>query len=270
MTIIDRFFCWAEGPYPGPLSSITAEAIAEAFFAQWIARFGVPTTILTDQGRQFKSSLFKALSALLDIKKLRTSAYHPQSNGKLERWHRTLKTALKAHGNERWTEVLPTVLLGLRCVIREDAQATPAEMLYGTGICLPGEFLHSTSTNSSLEPSSFAQQLKVRMAKVKPVPSSHHDHVSVFVSPEFTNCTHVFVRKDSVKKPLQHPYDGPFRVINRSNKYFTVDIAGKQNNISLDRLKPAFVFKSDPVAHDHSYAAVNDVNITKPKSVQFL
>eukprot|EP00794_Sanderia_malayensis_P016536 gene16536-biopygen12214 len=52
-------------------------------------------------------------------------------------------------------------------------------------------------------------------------------------------CTHVFVRHDVVQKPLQAPYDGPFKIISRQDKHFTLNVKGKPQTISLDRLKPA-------------------------------
>lgn len=70
------------------------------------------------KGRQLESALYKALLAFLGSEKLRTTAYHPQANGKVERWHRTLKTAIKAHGNERWTEIVPTAPRPLMCYLR--------------------------------------------------------------------------------------------------------------------------------------------------------
>ena len=51
--------------------------------------------------------------------------------------------------------------------------------------------------------------------------------------------SHVFIRVDRVKKPLQPPYNGPFRVIERMDKYFIIDVNGKHDSISIDRLKVA-------------------------------
>ena len=50
---------------------------------------------------------------------------------------------------------------------------------------------------------------------------------------------HVFVGYDTLRKPLQHPYDGAYKVLKRTDKFFTVDLNGQQDTISLDRLKPA-------------------------------
>ena len=59
------------------------------------------------------------------------------------------------------------------------------------------------------------------------------------VSEDLQTCTHVFVRHDAVKKPLRQPYDGPFKVIKRHDKHFTLAVKGSQSVISIDRLKPA-------------------------------
>ncbi len=87
LTCIDRFTRWPEAL---PLSAITAEAVAQAFISGWVACFGVPSTIVTDRGRQFESNMWNALMSLLGSKRARTTAYHPQSNGMVERFHRQL------------------------------------------------------------------------------------------------------------------------------------------------------------------------------------
>ena len=58
--------------------------------------------------------------------------------------------------------------------------------------------------------------------------------------PFASTCTHVFVRVDATEKPLQPPYHGPYRVIDRKSKLFIVDLYGKQDSISVDRLKVAY------------------------------
>ena len=127
--MIDRFNRWTEAV---PICDQEATTVARAFYDHWIARFGVPLRLTTDQGRQFESHLFRQLKRLTGSKHFHTTSYHPQANGMVERFHRQLKAAIKCHQNDRWTETLPTLLLGVRSAWKEDVQATAAEMLYGS------------------------------------------------------------------------------------------------------------------------------------------
>jgi len=96
--------------------------------------------ITTDQGSQFESNLFEALMKLLGSKRTRTTAYHPESNGIVERWHRSLKAAIMCQANAEWVDALPIVLIGFRTCYKEDIRASTAELLYGKTLRIPGEF----------------------------------------------------------------------------------------------------------------------------------
>jgi hypothetical protein len=110
-TIIDRTSRWPEAI---PLSSITAVDCARALFAGWVSPFGVPATITSDRGAQFTSALWAGLCSLLNIQHSPTTAYHPQSKGLVERFHRQLKDALQSLAVAAdWHDHLPWVMLGL-------------------------------------------------------------------------------------------------------------------------------------------------------------
>ena len=77
-TMMDRYTSFVEAI---PMLRITSDACVEALLKNWIAKFGLPSTIITDQGRQFESHIFSKICMYFDIDKRRTTPYHPQTNG---------------------------------------------------------------------------------------------------------------------------------------------------------------------------------------------
>ncbi len=98
-----------------PLSETSAAACAKSLTFIWISRFGVPETITSDCGPQFTSSLWLQLCEMLNIPHKQTTAYHPESNGAVQRLHHHLKDALCARAAAATcSKELPFVLLGLQ------------------------------------------------------------------------------------------------------------------------------------------------------------
>lgn len=93
LTVVDRFSRWPEAI---PLSDTTTASCVQALVFHWIARFGIPSHISSDRGPQFTSQLWTSIAQLFGTQLHHTTAYHPQSNGLVERFHRHLKSALKA------------------------------------------------------------------------------------------------------------------------------------------------------------------------------
>ena len=91
-----------------------------------------------------------------------------------------------------------------------------------------------------LDPTLYADRLSSYMHQLRPVPPRLQSPPS-HVPPNLSTCTHVFVRHDAIRKPLDPSYDGPYQIIRRHEKHVLPDIQGKQISVTLDRLKPAYL-----------------------------
>ena len=242
-TIVDRFTRWPEAI---PLADISAASCARALVQHWISRFGLPLNISSDRGPQFTSQLWSALAELLGTKLHHTTAYHPQANGLVERFHRNLKDALKARLHDaNWIDELPWVLLGIRTAPKEDLNASSAELVYGYPLTVPGDFI--CKPTSTISTSQHLQQLRNIVKAFAPTQTATHGTPSSTVTKNILNSKFAFLRRDGHRTPLQRPYEGPFEVIKADEKTFTLAIGDRHETVSIDRIKPAHFDVSQPV-----------------------
>ena len=83
-----------------PLRRIDAYTVAVAFVEAWVFKYGPPKTFISDNGKQFATKFFQAVFSLLLISNIFTSTYHPQTNGRVERYNRTFPAMLRNYVNE--------------------------------------------------------------------------------------------------------------------------------------------------------------------------
>ena len=232
-TVIDRGSRWPEA---FPLVDCTTKECVQALLQGWISRFGVPEQVTSDRGPQFTSEFWTSLTDLMGIQIHHTTAYHPAANGVVERVHRHLKSILMARlgSSPAWFHQLPWALLAIRATPKEDTGISAAERLFGEPLVLPGEFFPSDNCDPDIH------ELRRKVGECAPVPPPRTGHLPYFVPKDLHTASHVFVRVGSHRRPLVRPYEGPFRVIERSKKAFRISRANRLEWVSVDRLKPAF------------------------------
>jgi transposase InsO family protein len=122
-----------------PLKDMAAVSCTDALIAGWISRFGSPSVIILDRGTQFTSSIWDALCSNLGVTHNTTTAYHPRSNGLVERAHR--------HPLGWWTLsghiIFPGSCWVSERLLKMKATSHQQRLVYGTPLMLPGKFLDS-------------------------------------------------------------------------------------------------------------------------------
>ncbi|KAK3107797.1 hypothetical protein FSP39_022415 [Pinctada imbricata] len=162
LVIVDQFTKWTEAyAVPNISSYVTAKCLVEEF----IARFGAPLEIHTDQGSNFQSGLFKEICSLLEVTQTRTTPYHPASNGQVERFNRTLLQMIRCYvdsGQKHWDEKLPLLLAAYRSTPHSITGYTPNKLMLGREVHLPQDLLFRDQSlrKDPIEPSTYVERLQ--------------------------------------------------------------------------------------------------------------
>lgn len=230
ISYIDSFSKWPEA-YAVP--SITSDVVADTL-ADFIARFGAPCYLVTDQGKNFVSEAITKVYKQFGIRHVTSSPYHPSGNSQIERQHRTLINALSHTVNENqtdWDTKLKFALLALRTAVHSSTGLTPAAVMFGRNINLPYSlFLHPPQLNYNDAPS-YCELLIPALQKT--YTQVHNNLVKVAESQEkyrekFAVCKNIkigdevwlftpVVKLNQCKK-LSKQNSGPFTVIKKINQ----------------------------------------------------
>ena len=195
------------------------------------AALGFPNSC-TDQGRNFESTLIKEICKILGITKTRTTPYHPQSDGMIERFNRTVLNMLSAVVSDdeyNWDLHLPTLMLAYRTSRHETTGATPFSLVYGQEAKLPEDILFNLPTAEEVTTShGYAEALKERIQQAY---QRVRDHSAVEQRKQKANYDQlaqastfetgglVWLHCPAVprgKSPKFHrPWQGPFKVVKK-------------------------------------------------------
>ena len=153
-----------------------------------------------------------------------TTAFHPQSNGMVERFHRQLKAALKAHRDpSSWEEQLPWALLGLRAAPKDESGISSGQAALGLQLALQGQLLAQPVGNPSSQHA---------------IPAAKRTFAEVVAGPTpLDTVDFVYFRRGDQGGPLADSYDGPFQVVERGPKVFRLQLGARVDTVSRDRLK---------------------------------
>ncbi|CAB3992292.1 Transposon Ty3-G Gag-Pol poly [Paramuricea clavata] len=234
LVMSDHFTKWVEAV---PMPNQRAETVAKAFVNEVVTRHGVPSKLLTDQGRNFEADLMKQVFSLLGVRKLRTSPYHPQTDGQVERMNRTLKGILTAYVNKDhndWDDHLPLALFAYRNSVHSSSGVSPFQAIYGREATTPLVLMNTETEVKEQFISNYCDELEktlkdvhrsiktnidVAQSKQK---KGYDEHNDVDRSTALKEGDRVWLNNKAVPKGLSRkfhsPWTGPYVVIKRLGK----------------------------------------------------
>ena len=228
------------------LKNVDAETIANTL-VELFSRVGVPRVILTDQGTNFTSKMIEELYRVMGIKGITTSPYHPQANGKVERFNATLKAVLKklcSSNEEAWDELLPYALFAYREVPHEETGFSPFEMLYGWPVRGPLQILEQAMTGEEESKKSVIDhvvQMRERLAMVRETVQENltikrqkikewYDRNATTRELQAGDEVLLLLPSDTSKMVAQ--WKGPYRVIRKVNDVnYEVNVGGRRKRV---------------------------------------
>lgn len=254
LVAMDYFSKWPE-VYAIPNQEATT--VAEALISNWISRFGVPLELHSDQGRNFESNVFQEMCQTLGIRKTRTTPLHPQSDGMVERFNRTLEGHLAKvveSDQEEWDRHIPIFLMAYRNAMHETTKRTPAEVMFGRNMRLPVDVLFGQRPHTPVDVTDFVANLRIRLNEVHQFARRNLKINSDRMKTRYdvTANSKGFQENDTVwlynpqRKKGKSPkfmanWEGPYKIIKRINDVvyrIQRSSRAKMKVVHIDRLSP--------------------------------
>ena len=157
LTVMDRFSRFVRCLL---LRTVTASNIAVELRKEWLLKYGIPNKILSDRGVQFTSAIFVILCSLFGIDKLFSTAYHPQTNGMIERFHRFLKERLRCIASEKqldfakyhdWDTFIPEIEFAYNISTHTATKFSPYDIIYGDIVKTPSQRILNANIDRIVE-----------------------------------------------------------------------------------------------------------------------
>ena len=254
LVVSDYFTKWTES-YPIPNQE--AATVAEKLVSEFICRFGVPRELHSDQGTNFESKVFGEICKLLDIQKTRTTPLHPQSDGQVERFNRTLVEMLRGKIKEDqkdWDLQLPACMMAYRGAVHESTGVTPNLLMLGRELEVPLDAITEAPPDAPPLKTDYAQAVQKRLASAHDLARRHLNKAAIrqkrnydkrLAGRPFTVGDSVWLhnvrRKKGRNAKLDCPWEGPYLVISvLSDVVYRIQKSrkAKPKVVHSDRLKP--------------------------------
>lgn len=230
--------------YPIPDKQATTVAKYLLIFCQ---HYGVPQRFHSDQGGEFMNSILKQLMKLLGTKHTFSTAYHPQTNGSLERFHATLRDHIRMYhqrSKNAWDQIVPLAIMCHNTSLNQTTGYTPHELLFG----YKPRLLYSLKDTNDYTTHDYLSDLNERLKIAREIALSNTQSMKEKAKERYDqNIKNVadFQLNDKVMLRVQNPnnldskWEGPYEIIRKGfNENYLIRRAGKNQLVHANRLRP--------------------------------
>ena len=254
--------CFTKFVVTVPLVKTEAQDMAEAIVTGWILHFGVPDCLHTDQGTNFGSRVIQEMCQLLKIDKTRTSPYHPQGNGQVERYNRVIADMVSKYCSDNpqvWDEVLPYLNFVYNTTVHRTTRATPFALVYGQECQYPIDLFYPRPHDELMDRTEFVDDLDRKFHEAHSAARSHlgvnqerqkeRYHKKVFRR-NYAEGEKVWLMSPHKAKSRKFylPWEGPWEILEQTSEVnYKIAKKGKEDKwkiVHFNMLKP---FVSEPV-----------------------
>ena len=257
----------------------TSQRVAQALLSHF-SRFGFPEEILSDQGTDLVSELMQIFLHDFAITHIRAGAYHPQTNGSCERFHRTMKNMIRSvvtEYNDAWDECLPWILFAYREIPVETLGFSPFELLFGRDARGPLSLLKSQWKPSAVAKAKpnvikFVLDLREKLKKCRDIASDNanqsREKAKLWYDKKARERSYepgelVLVCLPSKRHPLEARYCGPYRVVDRVGRVaYVISTPDKRKTQRICHVNMLKAYNE----RDWKFTQVNTCEITLPES----
>lgn len=234
-----------------PLVSHDANSVSKAFVEGFVCQHGIPESILTDCGTEFMGKILAACCKLLQIDKLNTTPYHPQSNGGLERSHQTLAAYLRHYVDKHlddWDEYVPYAMFVYNTTVHTTTKHQPYELIYGFSASIPHTLSRTPQPRYNYDDYVFELKQKLQEShklarenilvskeKSKEIYDQNRHEINFNVGDR------VWIKNHQPKGKLSPKWLGPYLVTQlEDNENVIIQKERKEVKIHINELKPCF------------------------------
>lgn len=236
-----------------PLRKITALDVAKAFAEHWVFKYGAPVTLLSDNESQFVARFFQQVCRILQVNNIFTTAYHPQTNGQVERFNRSLCSMLRCYVDDHptdWCVYAPALCYAYNMSVHRSTNTTPFDLVLSRA---PADFTMAyppskVKKNGKESRGEFVERLEVTLHKARDALARTQARYKldfdkrVKPSRPYVRGDWIFLdTNDGVKKrpKLTHDIAGPFEVLDGFGSTVIIKRGDVVENVSANRLTHA-------------------------------